>query len=100
MLHFECRFTNLDVQHVLCVSILPPFLPLLLASFEYSCFILVPFFFQVVEPGEVISKTGLSVPHTSHCLGSGDIMISAMGDPQGNAKGMFYIILTLRERRV
>ena len=75
-----CKF-----RYVLCVSILPP---ILLPPFKYYCFILVSFFFQVVEPGEVISKTGLSVPHTSHCLGSGDIMISAMGDPQGNAKGM------------
>ena len=62
--------------------------PFLLPPFQYSSFILVPFFLQVVEPEEVIGKTGLSVPHTSHCLGSGDIMISAMGDPQGNAKGM------------
>ena len=71
----------------------------LLPPFKYYCFILVSFFFQVVEPGEVISKTGLSVPHTSHCLGSGDIMISAMGDPQGNAKGMSLYISYLDSLR-
>ena len=42
---------------------------------------------QVVEPEEMKETTGLSIPHTSHCLGNGDIMISAMGDPNGNAKG-------------
>ena len=49
-----------------------------------------PYFFLLSGGGAWggISKMGLSVPHTSHCLGSGDIMISAMGDPQGNAKGM------------
>ena len=31
--------------------------------------------------------TDLSVPHTAHCLGSGQIMISAMGDREGKAKG-------------
>ena len=35
-------------------------------------------------------KCGMSAPHTTHCLGSGDIMISCMGDPKGDAKGMFY----------
>jgi len=53
----------------------------------YHYNVLLPLWLQVVEPAEVISKTNLSIPHTSHCLGSGDIMISAMGDPQGNAKG-------------
>ena len=42
---------------------------------------------QVIEPAEVKEKLGLSTPHTSHCLGSGEIMISAMGDAEGNAKG-------------
>ena len=35
----------------------------------------------------MFEKTGLAYPHTSHCLANGDIMISAMGDPQGGAKG-------------
>ncbi len=41
----------------------------------------------MIEGDEVAKVTGLSIPHTSHCLGSGDIMISAMGDKDGNAKG-------------
>ena len=43
---------------------------------------------KVIEPDEMKNVTSLSVPHTTHCLGSGDIMISAMGDPEGNAKGV------------
>ena len=31
--------------------------------------------------------TGLTVPHTAHCLGTGDVMLSAMGDTDGNGKG-------------
>ncbi|XP_064387810.1 methanethiol oxidase-like [Halichondria panicea] len=47
---------------------------------------------KVIEGDEVTRVTGLSVPHTSHCLGSGDIMISAMGDRDGNAKGGFILV--------
>ena len=43
---------------------------------------------KVIEPDEMKTVTKLSTPHTTHCLGSGEIMISAMGDPDGNAKGM------------
>lgn len=38
------------------------------------------------------SKTGLANLHTSHCLGSGEIVISALGDPEGNAKGGFVLL--------
>ena len=37
------------------------------------------FFFQIIEPSEVYN-VGSSIPHTTHCLGSGDIMISCLGD--------------------
>ncbi|DBB10518.1 TPA: hypothetical protein ACH3X3_002056 [Trebouxia sp. C0006] len=46
---------------------------------------------KTAEPADV-TKTGLAFLHTAHCLGSGDIMISAMGDPEGNAKGGFVIL--------
>ncbi len=36
--------------------------------------------------------TGLAYLHTSHCLGSGDIMISAMGDKEGNPRGGFVLL--------
>ncbi|ESO98803.1 hypothetical protein LOTGIDRAFT_203681 [Lottia gigantea] len=47
---------------------------------------------KIVEPNEIHSKTGLGAPHTSHCLGSGQIMISCMGDPDGNNKGGFLLL--------
>ena len=42
---------------------------------------------QIVEPEEVTKKTSLAYLHTAHCLGSGEIMISAMGSPEGNQEG-------------
>lgn len=47
---------------------------------------------KVVDGAEIKEKTGLAYPHTTHCLGSGDIMISAMGSPDGEAKGGFIIL--------
>lgn len=41
----------------------------------------------MVEPVEVFWKCGLANPHTTHCLGNGQIMISCLGDPAGNGKG-------------
>ena len=38
------------------------------------------------------SPAGLSYLHTSHCLGSGEIMVSAMGDKDGNPRGNFLIL--------
>ena len=42
----------------------------------------------MIEGAEIKAKTNLSAPHTVHCLGS-DIMISMLGDAQGNAPGGF-----------
>lgn len=33
-----------------------------------------------------------STPHTTHCLPSKEIMISTMGDKEGNGKGDFILI--------
>ncbi|NXI04681.1 SBP1A oxidase, partial [Pachycephala philippinensis] len=49
-------------------------------------------FFQVVNPEDVFWKCGLGYPHTSHCLGSGEVMISTLGDPAGNGKGGFILL--------
>ena len=36
---------------------------------------------------------GTAIPHTTHCLGNGDIMVSTMGDgPEWNGKGTFILI--------
>lgn len=42
---------------------------------------------QMVEPVDLFWKCGLANPHTTHCLGNGQIMISCLGDPAGNGKG-------------
>ena len=47
---------------------------------------------KIIEPQELYD-VGVSIPHTTHCLPSGDIMISTMGDgPTNNGKGSFVII--------
>ncbi|EFN58621.1 hypothetical protein CHLNCDRAFT_140840 [Chlorella variabilis] len=46
---------------------------------------------KIVEPEE-IKKTGLSYLHSSHCLADGNVMISGMGDPEGNNKGGFVLL--------
>ncbi|XP_053406934.1 methanethiol oxidase-like isoform X3 [Mercenaria mercenaria] len=47
---------------------------------------------KVVEPSEMRDKAGLTVPHSTHCLASGEIMISCMGDSDGNNKGGFVVL--------
>ena len=46
---------------------------------------------QVIE-GELLRALNVATPHTTHCLASGEIMISVMGDKHGNGKGDFVII--------
>ncbi|XP_017888059.1 methanethiol oxidase [Ceratina calcarata] len=46
---------------------------------------------KVLEPAEV-HRHGLSTVHTSHCSPTGEIMISAMGKPNGDALGEFLCI--------
>ncbi|XP_076366905.1 methanethiol oxidase [Tachypleus tridentatus] len=51
-----------------------------------------PELFKVIEPMEVHTKGRTCAPHTVHCLASGEVMISCMGDPEGNAKGSFILL--------
>uniref|UniRef100_A0A8C5SJF8 Methanethiol oxidase n=1 Tax=Laticauda laticaudata TaxID=8630 RepID=A0A8C5SJF8_LATLA len=51
-----------------------------------------PSLFKVIEPREVFCKTSLATLHTSHCLGSGEVMISSIGDLYGNGKGGFVLV--------
>ncbi len=46
---------------------------------------------KVIEGDEIKKKTNLSGPHTVHCLGS-DIIISMLGDADGEAPGGFLHI--------
>ncbi|XP_077176359.1 methanethiol oxidase-like [Paroedura picta] len=47
---------------------------------------------KVIEAREVFQKCNLAFLHTSHCLGCGEVMISALGDPCGNGKGGFVLL--------
>lgn len=51
-----------------------------------------PKLFKTVEPEVMHKKAKLGAPHTTHCLADGQVMISCMGDPEGNAKGGFVIL--------
>lgn len=50
------------------------------------------FIFQMIEPVEIFYKTALANPHTVHCIPGGKIMISMLGDPEGNGKGIMRFI--------
>ncbi|KAL7177135.1 hypothetical protein ACSBR2_030467 [Camellia fascicularis] len=52
-----------------------------------------PTLHKYVEPTDVIQKTGLAYPHTAHCLASGDIMVSCLGDKDGKAEGNGFLLL-------
>ncbi|RVE54085.1 hypothetical protein evm_001208 [Chilo suppressalis] len=45
-----------------------------------------------VIDGEEMRSFDCTFPHTTHCLATGDIMISTMGDKNENAKGDFVLI--------
>jgi selenium-binding protein 1 len=47
---------------------------------------------RVIEPQHVIAQTRLTAPHTVHCLPDGHIMISMLGDADGNAPGGFLLL--------
>ena len=47
---------------------------------------------KVIEPEEIKAKTHLSAPHTVHCLASGQVMISMLGDRDGKAPGGFLLL--------
>lgn len=47
---------------------------------------------KVIEPEAIAKKTNLSAPHTVHCLASGQIMISMLGDAHGEAPGGFLLL--------
>ncbi|KAI4372801.1 hypothetical protein MLD38_010988 [Melastoma candidum] len=52
-----------------------------------------PALHKVVDASDIAEKTGLAFPHTSHCLSSGEIMVSCLGDKDGNAKGNGFLLL-------
>jgi selenium-binding protein 1 len=47
---------------------------------------------KVLEGTEIAEKVNLSAPHTVHCLADGNIMISMLGDAEGNGPGGFLLL--------
>ena len=46
----------------------------------------------VIEPGDLLRETGLTRPHTVHCMPGGNIVISMLGDADGNGACGFAVI--------
>ena len=47
---------------------------------------------KVIEPQEVKAAANLSAPHTVHCLASGEVMISMLGNGEGRGPGGFLLL--------
>jgi len=47
---------------------------------------------HVIEPDEVIAKTGYTRPHTVHCMPGDNVVISMLGDADGNGAGGFAVL--------
>jgi selenium-binding protein 1 len=44
---------------------------------------------KVIEPEELVAKTGYTRPHTVHCMPGGNVVLSMLGDAEGNGAGGF-----------
>jgi selenium-binding protein 1 len=47
---------------------------------------------KVIEPEEIIKKTGYTRPHTVHCMPGGIVTMSMLGDAEGNGPGGFAVL--------
>jgi len=47
---------------------------------------------KVIEPEAIAKAADLSAPHTTHCLPSGEIMISMLGNAKGEGPGGFLLL--------
>eukprot|EP00775_Hariotina_reticulata_P012725 gene12725-12855_t len=47
---------------------------------------------KTVEGSVIAEAAGVGYPHSSHCLGSGEIMISTMGTGEGQGRGNFLLL--------
>ena len=47
---------------------------------------------KVIEPDEIIGATGLSRPHTVHCMPGDNVVLSMVGDADGNAACGFAVL--------
>jgi methanethiol oxidase len=47
---------------------------------------------QVIEAEELVAKTGYTRPHTVHCMPGDNVVISMLGDADGNGAGGFAVL--------
>lgn len=52
-----------------------------------------PSIHKIVPPDAIAARTNLAFLHTAHCLGNGDIVISALGNPNGDAGDAGFLVL-------
>ncbi|MBV9363396.1 MAG: selenium-binding protein [Solirubrobacterales bacterium] len=51
-----------------------------------------PWIEKVIEPGELLENTGYTRPHTVHCMPGDNVVISMLGDADGNGVGGFAVL--------
>jgi methanethiol oxidase len=47
---------------------------------------------KVIEPDELVAKTGYTRPHTVHCMPGENVVVSALGDADGGSVGGFAVV--------
>lgn len=47
---------------------------------------------KVIEPEAIAKATNLSAPHTVHCLPTGEVMLSMLGNAKGDSPGGFLLL--------
>ena len=47
---------------------------------------------KVIEPEELVRATGYTRPHTTHCMPGDNVVMSMLGDADGNAAGGFAVL--------
>jgi selenium-binding protein 1 len=47
---------------------------------------------KVIEPEELIAKTGYTRPHTVHCMPGDNVVVSMLGDADGGGSGGFAVL--------
>ena len=51
-----------------------------------------PWIEKVIERDELVAKTGYTRPHTVHCMPGDNVVISMLGDADGNGAGGFAVL--------
>lgn len=47
---------------------------------------------KVIEPEEIVRETGYTRPHTVHCMPGDNVVLSMLGDADGNGAGGFAVL--------